>query len=1127
MFVKLKSTKLILFVFFLVVSINFSLAQSNFKTQWLFPSATTSISFRSLTTGTVNYTWSCTPSGNSGTGSFTQNSYGVTTLTGLNIPASNTVTIQMQPANLKRFVATVNSTTSNTTLRNVTQWGTVNWTSMEEAFQKCQNLNITATDVPNLNLVNNMNSMFISCFNLNGPANIGTWNTANVTTMTDLFSYASVFNQNIGNWNTSNVTNMKGMFRGAAAFNQNIGNWNTANVTNMNLMFTQTNAFNQPIGSWNTGNVTNMANMFDDANAFNQSLNTWNTINVTNMSYMFQSANVFNQTIGAWNTSNVASMGGMFKQAPVFNQPIGNWNTGNVTIMAEMFNGASAFNQPIGTWNTMNVTNMESMFSSTSAFNKPLGTWNTGSVTDMSYMFSQASAFNQTVGTWNTANVIEMNSMFSNATAFNQTIGNWNTGDVTIMHYMFSGASAFNQPIGNWNTSNVTSMAGMFRNASAFNQNIGNWNTINVTDMSSMFNGASAFNQNIGSWNTSNVTLMQSIFENAPAFNQNIGSWNTSNVIFMQSMFKGAFAFNQNIATWNTSSALLMSSMFENAHAFNQNIGSWILTSNISLTSMLNNCGMDCYNYSLTLNGWAANNPSVTGRSLGAVGRQYGTNAATSRATLVSTRSWIISGDTPSGVVCYHPANFVTEWVFPSTTTSISFRSLTTGTVNYTWSCSPSGNSGSGSFTQTTYGLTTLSGLNIPAGNTITLQMNGTNLKRIVANTGFASPMTTLKKVTQWGTGNWTTMQDAFRNCASLNVTAVDIPNLNAVSDMSFMFYGCSSLTGPANIGFWNTSNVTNMSALFQNATLFNQNTGAWNTGNVVSMTGMFQKASAFNQNIGNWNTANVTSMVGMFNGASVFNQNIGNWNTANVTNMGMMFMNAYVFNQDITNWNTANVNNMSDMFNAAVSFNQDIDDWQTANVVNMAQMFLKASAFNQDIDTWILKSNVNLTSMLNGCGMDCSNYSSTLMGWQANNPTVIGRNLGAVGRVYGTNAVSARTTLTSVRNWTITGDIAGASACDPYFRLANNSVGIADNVMENVNVYPNPTSGVFTIERIVSVDDNVRMNVVNMLGQVVYQDKLFSNKQLIDLSNLNEGVYILNILSDNQNKAIRLIIEK
>ena len=45
------------------------------------------------------------------------------------------------------------------------------------------------------------------------------------------------FNQNIGSWNTANVTNMSDMFHGASAFNQDIGSWNTANVTNMSDMF--------------------------------------------------------------------------------------------------------------------------------------------------------------------------------------------------------------------------------------------------------------------------------------------------------------------------------------------------------------------------------------------------------------------------------------------------------------------------------------------------------------------------------------------------------------------------------------------------------------------------------------------------------------------------------------------------------------------------------------------------------------------------------------------------------------------------------------------------------------------------------------------------------------------------
>ena len=52
------------------------------------------------------------------------------------------------------------------------------------------------------------------------------------------------------------------MFRCLAAFNQDIGSWNTAQVTDMNDMFDHASAFNQDIGSWNTEKVTSMNGMF-------------------------------------------------------------------------------------------------------------------------------------------------------------------------------------------------------------------------------------------------------------------------------------------------------------------------------------------------------------------------------------------------------------------------------------------------------------------------------------------------------------------------------------------------------------------------------------------------------------------------------------------------------------------------------------------------------------------------------------------------------------------------------------------------------------------------------------------------------------------------------------------------
>ncbi len=92
-------------------------------------------------------------------------------------------------------------------------------------------------------------------------------------------------------------------------------------------------------------------------------------------------------------------------------------------------------------------------------------------------------------------------------------------------------------------------------------------------------------------------------------------------------------------------------------------------------------------------------------------------------------------------------------------------------------------------------------------------------------------------------------------------------------------------------------------------------------TSNITDMSSMFENAKSFNQPIGDWDTSNVTNMSDMFNGATSFNQPIGDWDTSNVTEMKCMFLNAISFNQPIGGWDTSNVTNMSDMFAGATSY--------------------------------------------------------------------------------------------------------------------------------------------------------------------------------------------------------------
>jgi surface protein len=458
---------------------------NNFITRWNLAttgSGTTQITFGVTTTGTVNYTWQqVSDAGATGSGTFT-GAGGTATITGL--PTGATIDLSIQPTNFRALF--MNNGTDKSRLTDVMEWGGVAWTSMSGAYYGCNNLNITATDIPNLIGVSSTNSMFYGCSILNSPANINSWNTSAVTDMSYMFYGANIFNQNIGAWNTAAVKDMSSMFRNVSTFNQNIGSWNTAAVKNMGSMFYGASAFNQNIGTWNTASLTDMSNMFAYASAFNQNIGSWNTAVVTNMGSMFSIASSFNQNIGGWNTGAVTNMIGMFFGASSFNQNIGSWNTAAVSNMSLMFNGANTFNQNIGSWNTAIVRNMSSMFYQAYAFNQNIGSWNTGAVTDMRHMFWEARSFNQNIGSWNTAAVFTMNRMFNGASAFNQNIGSWNTSAVIDMSLMFYGASAFNQNIGSWNITNTIDIINIFYgsgiNVSNYDAILTTWNIAGYTN---------------------------------------------------------------------------------------------------------------------------------------------------------------------------------------------------------------------------------------------------------------------------------------------------------------------------------------------------------------------------------------------------------------------------------------------------------------------------------------------------------------------------------------------------------------------------------------------------------------------------------------------------------------------
>src|SRR5690606_4629686 len=91
-------------------------------------------------------------------------------------------------------------------LMSIEQWGTIAWTSMERAFFKAKQMQLNATDAPDLSNVTSLKDMFFGAETMNAPVNH--WDVSTITDMSGLFRDCLLFNQPLSNWDVSDVTDM-------------------------------------------------------------------------------------------------------------------------------------------------------------------------------------------------------------------------------------------------------------------------------------------------------------------------------------------------------------------------------------------------------------------------------------------------------------------------------------------------------------------------------------------------------------------------------------------------------------------------------------------------------------------------------------------------------------------------------------------------------------------------------------------------------------------------------------------------------------------------------------------------------------------------------------------------------
>lgn len=101
----------------------------------------------------------------------------------------------------------------------------------------------------------------------------------------------------------------------------------------------------------------------------------------------------------------------------------------------------------------------------------------------------------------------------------------------------------------------------------------------------------------------------------------------------------------------------------------------------------------------------------------------------------------------------------------------------------------------------------------------------------------------------------------------------------------------------------------------------------------------------------------------------------------------------------------------------------------------------------------------------------------------------------------------------------------------DDFSIVDSSGIGLNENALANgLKLFPNPSAGRFTIESEMDLSNDSKVEVRDLSGQIIWAGDFEANKgskaMELDLSNFANGVYLIEVRSDEQQATLRLIKE-
>ncbi|MGB0887569.1 MAG: T9SS type A sorting domain-containing protein [Vicingaceae bacterium] len=90
-----------------------------------------------------------------------------------------------------------------------------------------------------------------------------------------------------------------------------------------------------------------------------------------------------------------------------------------------------------------------------------------------------------------------------------------------------------------------------------------------------------------------------------------------------------------------------------------------------------------------------------------------------------------------------------------------------------------------------------------------------------------------------------------------------------------------------------------------------------------------------------------------------------------------------------------------------------------------------------------------------------------------------------------------------------------------------SSSVGIEEKViLNNLNIYPNPTKNSFTIDTQNNNIKNAAVQVINMLGKTLVNQPITTQKTTVNLNNFSQGIYLVKFYNNLGSKVFKVVKE-